>query len=167
MLYIGFDGTGYQTGLAVSADLVHWKREALVGPRDPASTYTKYNLAISSILRDKNLHGPGEALKIDGEYLAAWNAYPSAGYEEGAAVVGLARSPTYCTGRSLNLSSAPKTAPPGSMAASIALTCWLIVEPTTSTSTPRLTPSLNPMAVAGTNKPELPPALTANNGHGH
>jgi len=93
MLYIGFDGTGYQTGLAVSADLVHWKREALVGPRDPASTYTKYNLAISSILRDKNLNGPGEALKIDGEYFAAWNAYPSAGYEEGAAVVGLARSP--------------------------------------------------------------------------
>jgi predicted GH43/DUF377 family glycosyl hydrolase len=93
MLYIGFDGTGYQTGFAASDDLLHWSREALVGPRDPASTYTKYNLAISSILRDKNLRGTGEALKIDGQYLAAWNAYPSAGYEEGAAVIGLARSP--------------------------------------------------------------------------
>jgi predicted GH43/DUF377 family glycosyl hydrolase len=92
MLYIGYDGTGYQTGLAGSDDLLHWKREALVGPRDPASSYTKYNLAISSILRDKNLHGTGEALKVDGQYLAAWNAYPSAGYEEGAAVIGLARS---------------------------------------------------------------------------
>lgn len=92
MLYIGFDGTGYQTGLAGSDDLLHWTREALVGPRDPASAYTKYNLAISSILRDKNLHGTGEALKVDGQYLAAWNAYPSAGYEEGAAVIGLARS---------------------------------------------------------------------------
>jgi hypothetical protein len=92
MLYIGYDGTGYQTGLASSDDLLHWKREALVGPRDPAFAYTKYNLAISSILRDKDLHGTGEALKIDGEYLAAWNAYPSAGYEEGAAVIGLARS---------------------------------------------------------------------------
>jgi predicted GH43/DUF377 family glycosyl hydrolase len=92
MLYIGFDGTGYQTGLAASDDLLHWKREALVGPRDSASTYTKYNLAISSILRDKDLHGTGEALKLNGEYLAAWNAYPSAGYEEGAAVIGLARS---------------------------------------------------------------------------
>jgi hypothetical protein len=92
MLYIGFDGTGYQTGLATSDDLIHWERAALVGPRDPASVYTKYNLAISSILRDKNLHGTGEAIKIDGEYLAAWNAYPSAGYEEGAAVIGLARS---------------------------------------------------------------------------
>ncbi len=92
MLYIGFDGTGYQTGLASSHDLIHWSREALVGPRDEASKYTKYNLAISSILRDKNLHGTGEAIKVDGQYLAAWHAYPSAGYEEGAAVIGLARS---------------------------------------------------------------------------
>lgn len=92
MLYIGFDGVGYQTGLASSSDLITWKRDALVGPRDPASKYTRYNLAISSILRDKNLHGTGEALKIDGQYVAAWNAYPGAGYEEGAAVIGLARS---------------------------------------------------------------------------
>jgi hypothetical protein len=92
MLYIGFDGTGYQTGLASSPDLIHWTRTALVGPRDPASPYTKYNLAISSILRDKNLHGAGDAIEVDGQYLAAWNAYPSAGYEEGAAVIGLARS---------------------------------------------------------------------------
>jgi predicted GH43/DUF377 family glycosyl hydrolase len=92
MLYIGFDGTGYQTGLATSPDLVHWTRKALVGPRDPASKYTQYNLAISSVLRDKNLHGRGEAIKINGRYLAAWNAYPSAGYEEGAAVIGLAWS---------------------------------------------------------------------------
>ena len=57
MLYVGYDGTGYQTGLASSDNLLHWKREALVGPRDPTSRYTKYNLAISCILRDKNLHG--------------------------------------------------------------------------------------------------------------
>jgi len=92
MLYIGFDGTGYQTGLATSPDLLHWARKALVGPRDPASKYTKYNLAISSILRDKNLRGRGDAIKINGRYLAAWNAYPGAGYEEGAAVIGLAWS---------------------------------------------------------------------------
>lgn len=92
MLYIGFDGTGYQTGLASSSDLVHWSRVALVGPRDPSSPYTRYNLAISSILRDKSLDGAGNAIQIEGEYLAAWNAYPGAGYEEGAAVIGLARS---------------------------------------------------------------------------
>jgi predicted GH43/DUF377 family glycosyl hydrolase len=92
MLYIGFDGVGYQTGLATSTDLVTWTRVALVGPRDSSSKYTKFNLAISSILRDKHLHGSGEAVRVNGQYLAAWNAYPSAGYEEGAAVIGLARS---------------------------------------------------------------------------
>jgi predicted GH43/DUF377 family glycosyl hydrolase len=92
MLYIGWDGTGYQTGLATSPDLVHWTRKALVAPRDPASKYTKYNLALSTILRDKNFHSSGEAIKINGRYLGAWNAYPSAGYEEGAAVIGLAWS---------------------------------------------------------------------------
>jgi predicted GH43/DUF377 family glycosyl hydrolase len=92
MMYIGFDGTGYQTGLATSQDLLKWTRKALVGPRDAASKYTKYNLALSSILRDKNLHGKGEPITVGGQYLAAWHAYPSAGYEEGAAVIGLAWS---------------------------------------------------------------------------
>jgi predicted GH43/DUF377 family glycosyl hydrolase len=92
MLYVGYDGIGYQTGLATSPDLLHWRRVALVGPRNPASTWTRYNLAISSILRDKALHGTGEALHHNGRYLAAWNAYPNAGYEAGAAVIGLATS---------------------------------------------------------------------------
>jgi len=92
MLFIGWDGIGYQTGLATSTDLVHWTRTALVAPRDPASKYTKYNLALSSIFRDKNLRSRGDALKVNGRYLGAWNAYPSAGYEEGAAVIGLAWS---------------------------------------------------------------------------
>jgi hypothetical protein len=92
MLYIGWDGVGYQTGLATSNDLIHWARTALVAPRDPASKYTKYNLALSSVLRDKQLHSRGEAIKVGGKYIGAWNAYPSAGYEEGAAVIGLATS---------------------------------------------------------------------------
>jgi predicted GH43/DUF377 family glycosyl hydrolase len=92
MLYIGWDGIGYQTGLATSTDLLHWKRVALVAPRDPASKFTKYNIALSSILRNKHLRSNGEAIKVNGRYLGAWNAYPSAGYEEGAAVIGLAWS---------------------------------------------------------------------------
>jgi predicted GH43/DUF377 family glycosyl hydrolase len=92
MLYIGFDGIGYQTGLAKSTDLLHWERVALVAPRDPSSKFTKYNLALSSILRNKQLRSNGEAIKINGRYLGAWNAYPGAGYEEGAAVIGLAWS---------------------------------------------------------------------------
>jgi predicted GH43/DUF377 family glycosyl hydrolase len=93
MLYIGFDGIGYQTGLASSSDLIHWARVALVGPRNPNSRFTKYNLAMSCILRDKDLHGPGEAIKVKGRYVGIWNAYPSKGYEQGAAVIGMATSP--------------------------------------------------------------------------
>ncbi len=92
MLYIGFDGTGYQTGLARSADLLHWERVACVARRDPKSRYTRYNVALSCIVRENTLTSPGKLIKVKGRYLGAWNAYPGAGYEEGAAVIGLAWS---------------------------------------------------------------------------
>ncbi len=92
MLYIGFDGIGYQSGLAKSHDLVHWERVACVARRDPKSKYTKFNVAMSCLLRDHQLTGTGEVKKVGGRFLGAWHAYPSAGYEEGAAVIGLAWS---------------------------------------------------------------------------
>lgn len=92
MLYIGFDGTGYQTGLAKSQDLVHWDRVACVARRDPQSQYTRYNIALSCAVRQDQLTSPGKLKKVHGRYLGAWNAYPGAGYEEGAAVIGLAWS---------------------------------------------------------------------------
>jgi predicted GH43/DUF377 family glycosyl hydrolase len=92
MLYIGFDGTGYQTGLARSTDLVHWQRVGCVMRRDPASRYTRYNVALSCIVRENGLTSRGRLKKVRGHYLGAWNAYPNAGLEEGAAVIGLAWS---------------------------------------------------------------------------
>lgn len=92
MLYIGFDGTGYQTGLAKSADLVHWERVACVARRDPNSKYTRFNIALSCIVREDGLTSKGRLKKVHGRYLGAWNAYPNAGYEAGAAVIGLAWS---------------------------------------------------------------------------
>lgn len=92
MLYIGFDGTGYQTGLARSKDLVSWERVACVARRDPNSRYTRYNIALSCIVREDGLHARGQLKKVHGRYLGAWNAYPNAGYEAGAAVIGLAWS---------------------------------------------------------------------------
>ncbi len=92
MLYIGFDGTGYQTGLARSPDLLHWERVACVACRDPKSRYTRFNVALACIVREDGLTSPGRLKKVHGRYLGAWNAYPSAGYEEGAAVIGLAWS---------------------------------------------------------------------------
>ncbi len=92
MLYIGYDGIGYQTGLATSTDLLNWQRVACVARRDPNSKYTKYNVALACLLRESTLTGPGTLKRVHGRYLGAWNAYPSAGYEEGAAVIGLAWS---------------------------------------------------------------------------
>jgi predicted GH43/DUF377 family glycosyl hydrolase len=92
MLYIGFDGTGYQTGLAKSSDLLHWQRLGCVARRDPNSRYTRYNVALSCIVRESGLTSQGKLKKVHGRYLGAWNAYPNAGYEAGAAVIGLAWS---------------------------------------------------------------------------
>jgi predicted GH43/DUF377 family glycosyl hydrolase len=92
MTFVGYDGKGYQTGLAESADLVTWKRTALILARDPYDPITRWNIATSSILRENGLETPGRLIKVDGRYVCAWHAYPNPGYEEGAAVIGLAWS---------------------------------------------------------------------------
>ena len=40
MTFVGFDGTGYQTGLASSANLLDWKPEGLILGRDPTSEFS-------------------------------------------------------------------------------------------------------------------------------
>jgi predicted GH43/DUF377 family glycosyl hydrolase len=92
MTYIGFDGTGYQTGLASSANLLDWTPEGLLLGRDPKSELFRYNAALNWIVRENGLYSPGRPKKIRGRYLGVYHAYPAAGYEQGAAVIGLAWS---------------------------------------------------------------------------
>jgi len=92
MTYIGYDGKGYQTGLASSDDLVHWQRAGLILARDPGDPIARYNMALMCILRDDSLESSARLKKIDGRYLGAWHAYPNQGYEAGPAVIGLAWS---------------------------------------------------------------------------
>lgn len=89
MTYIGFDGVGYQTGLASSTDLTAWKKEGCILRRDPSSPITRYNIAMNWILRRNQLRSDGELKKVRGRYLGVYHAYPNAGYEQGAAVIGL------------------------------------------------------------------------------
>jgi predicted GH43/DUF377 family glycosyl hydrolase len=89
MTYVGFDGTGYQTGLASSADLLDWTKEGCILRRDPSSPITRYNIAMNWIVRRNDLRSPGELKTIRGRYLGVYHAYPNAGYEQGAAVIGL------------------------------------------------------------------------------
>ena len=92
MTFVAFDGTGYQTGLASSTDLVNWKNLGCILQRDPAVPMLRYNVAMNWILRENDMASQGNLIKIDGQYIGAFHAYPNEGYESGAAVIGLARS---------------------------------------------------------------------------
>jgi len=89
MTYIGYDGTGYQTGLASSRNLVDWQRVACILKRDPASSVTRYNVAMNWVVRENPLRSPGRLKRIRGRFLGAYHAYPNSGYESGPAVIGL------------------------------------------------------------------------------
>lgn len=92
MTYVGYDGIGYQTGIAESDDFVHWRRGGIILARDPADPITRYNIALMCILRDDALDSDAPLTKVEGRYLGAWHAYPNPGYEQGPAVIGLAWS---------------------------------------------------------------------------
>jgi hypothetical protein len=92
MTYLGWDGTGYQTGLASSRDLVQWRKEGSILRRDPNSNVTKYNVAMNWILRESPLRSPGKLRQVGGKFVGVYHAYPNAGYESGPAVIGLCRS---------------------------------------------------------------------------
>lgn len=89
MTYVGFDGRGYQTGWAASSDLIKWKPLGLLIGRDPGSEVFRHNVALTWILRDNDVFGPGTLRRVGGRFLGVYHAYPNPGYEEGPAVIGL------------------------------------------------------------------------------
>lgn len=91
MTVVGWDGIGYQTGLAWH-DGESWSEPSLIFGRDQRSTYRRHNAALTSILRDHRLYGDGELIAIDGWYHATYHAYPDPGYEAGSAIIGIIRS---------------------------------------------------------------------------
>ncbi len=92
MTVVGWDTIGYQTGLASSADLLHWESEGMILGRGPKGYVTEYNAALTSIIRDNELHGPGTLKKIDGRYVGTYHAYPEPGLEAGPAIIGICYS---------------------------------------------------------------------------
>jgi predicted GH43/DUF377 family glycosyl hydrolase len=89
MTFLGFDGTGYQTGLASSSNLLDWRSEGLIVGRDPQSEMFRFNVALNWIVRENDIFAPGRLKKIRGRYLGVYHSYPNAGYEQGPAVIGL------------------------------------------------------------------------------
>ena len=88
--YIGFDGKGYRTAMAVSDDLLHWEKKGVVLDAGSGRAWDNSGRAISSLLCDIDLYGNRELIKYDGKYWMFYHAYPGVGYEVGAAANGLA-----------------------------------------------------------------------------
>ena len=89
MTYVGWDGVGYQTGLASSHDLFNWQKEGLLLGRGPKGSPTEFNAALTCVLRDNDLFGPGTLRKVGGRFVGTYHAYPNPGYEAGPGVIGL------------------------------------------------------------------------------
>ncbi|MBW7460024.1 hypothetical protein K0U00_38780, partial [Paenibacillus sepulcri] len=90
MMYVGFDGSGYQTALAISDDLLIWKHLSTILRRDNGPDWDSKNIAGTWIMRDNDMHGQGTLKKWNGKYWLAYHSYPGDGYEEGSAKIGLA-----------------------------------------------------------------------------
>lgn len=91
MLYTGYDGIGYQSALATSKDLLNWEHKGVILKREEARSWDKVGCAATwMIKKSDNLYDRPELRKIKGKYWLVYHSYPSEGYEEGPAEIGLA-----------------------------------------------------------------------------
>ncbi|WNQ12905.1 hypothetical protein MJA45_07695 [Paenibacillus aurantius] len=92
MMYIGFDGLGYQTALACSQDLLHWEHLAVILKREEQSArWDSIGAAGNWILKESNnLNDLPVLKKVQGRYWMVYHSYPGVGYESGPAEIGLA-----------------------------------------------------------------------------
>ncbi|QGR00302.1 hypothetical protein EHS13_29555 [Paenibacillus psychroresistens] len=91
MMYIGFNGEGYQTALATSSNLIDWEFQGLMLERSETSHWDHVGAAGSWILLESaDLYTLPKLKKIDNKYWMIYHAYPQVGYESGGAVMGLA-----------------------------------------------------------------------------
>ncbi|GMQ57975.1 hypothetical protein AN1V17_23700 [Vallitalea sediminicola] len=90
MLYIGFDGIGYQTALAVSEDLIRWKTKGVVLAREEHVGWDQTGAAGTWIIKNDNLNELPILKKVNNKYWMIYHSYPRTGYEAGAAEMGLA-----------------------------------------------------------------------------
>ncbi|UQZ81835.1 Glycosyl hydrolases family 43 [Paenibacillus konkukensis] len=90
MMYVGFDGTGYQTALATSGDLLHWEHLSVILRRGEGSDWDSVNIAGTWMMKENRLTAPPVLKKWNNKYWLVYHAYPHTGYEEGSAKIGIA-----------------------------------------------------------------------------
>lgn len=90
MMYVGYDGKGYQTGLAASDNLLDWRPIGLILRRGEGNGWDSLNVAGCWILRENDMDGQPVLKKWNNKYWLAYHAYPQEGYETGPGRIGLA-----------------------------------------------------------------------------
>lgn len=90
MMYVGFDGKGYQTAMAVSSDLFNWEYKKVIFRRNDRKGWDSVGVVGTWIIKNDNLFELPTLRKIDGRYWMTYHSYPEYGYEEGPAEIGLA-----------------------------------------------------------------------------
>lgn len=94
MWYTGFDGTGYQTALATSEDLVHWTPKGLVMGYGKPGAYDHGGVTFGGALFESyDLKAPRRLKQWAGKYWSLYGCYPrQGGYELRPGAEGLAWS---------------------------------------------------------------------------
>ena len=94
MWYTGFDGTGYQTALAVSDDLLHWSYEGLVMGYGKEGAYDHGGVTFGGALFESyDVKAPRILKRHEGKYWTLYGCYPlQGGYELRPGAEGLAWS---------------------------------------------------------------------------
>jgi predicted GH43/DUF377 family glycosyl hydrolase len=91
MTYVGFNGQGYKTGLAVSSDLVTWKKQGIILDWGRGSAFDSCGAAATWILRDNAFVNP-VPLTYEGKYWMTYYGNNDVGLEAGVGHIGMAFS---------------------------------------------------------------------------
>jgi len=83
MTFIGFDGKGYQSFVAESDDLVHWKQRGLAMGYGPTGEFDHGGCVVGAYLYESyDLKAPRTLKRYQGKYWTLYGAYPrQGGYE--------------------------------------------------------------------------------------
>lgn len=94
MFYTGFDGCGYQTALAVSADLVHWTPKGLVMSFGKPGAFDYGGVTFGGLLFESyDVKAPRTLKRFQDKYWVLYGCYPrQGGYEIRPGAEGLAWS---------------------------------------------------------------------------
>ena len=92
MTFTGYDGKGYQSFVAESADLVHWGNMRLSMGYGPEGEFDHGGVVLGAFLyEDYDIKARRNLLKKDGKYISLYGAYPrQGGYELRPGFEGLA-----------------------------------------------------------------------------